>query len=304
MTRVHAPAGLRPGVEGPVTLVFGTFGYRHTVLGWIAHARRAGCGHFRIVCMDRALRRFLGEHGVGPHALDVHDLLRCAPAPDLDAMSPRERLGALTRLRVKCFAHLAAQGCDFIHSDADAFWLADPRPWLARRPDFDLLCSQGTTHPRAHYHRHRFTLCAGFFACRASERSATYFAQVDALAPRHPCDQARMNAVLLRDPAARWRIERPEPAVKGRDAWFAPPCESAFRRVAQTLLRHSVLRAPANAALRLSRFDWILTSRELIHGRFTGGLTVGVVPMRIVMRGRFEGWGAPLVSHASAHKCG
>ena len=50
--------------------------------------------------------------------------------------------GPLVRMRL--FLHLAANGCDFIHSDADAFWLRDPRPWLMRHPDYDLLCSQGT----------------------------------------------------------------------------------------------------------------------------------------------------------------
>ena len=35
--------------------------------------------------------------------------------------------------------------------------------------------------------------------------------------------------------------------------------------------------------------------------RFTGGLTVGVVPMHMVMRGRFEGWCEPLVHHSSVN---
>lgn len=113
-----------------------------------------------------------------------------------------------------------------------------------------------------------------------------------------------MNAVLLSDPAARWRLERPVPAVKRAGAWSAPPRAAAFLRCAQAVLRHAALRAPVNAALRLAQLDWILTSRCIIDGRFTGGLTVGVVPMHIVMRGRFEGWGAPLVHHSSANKCG
>ena len=34
---------------------------------------------------------------------------------------------ALTALRTKLFLHLAANGCDFIHNDADAFWLRATR---------------------------------------------------------------------------------------------------------------------------------------------------------------------------------
>ena len=60
----------------------------------------------------------------------------------------------------------------------------------------------------------------------------------------------------------------------------------------------------ANAAGRLARLDWILTSPDIIHDRFAGGLAVGVVPMHIAMRGRFKGWGEPLVRHSSIDKCG
>ena len=77
---------LRPRAEGPVTLVFGSFGYRDTILAWIDRARRAGCAHFRIVCMDEELRRLLREHGAGGHALSFHELLPDAPRPDLDAI--------------------------------------------------------------------------------------------------------------------------------------------------------------------------------------------------------------------------
>ena len=63
-------AELRPRAEGPVTLVFGSFAYHDTVLAWIDSVRRAACEHFRIVCMDEDLRRFLHRHGAGGHALD------------------------------------------------------------------------------------------------------------------------------------------------------------------------------------------------------------------------------------------
>jgi len=297
--------GLRPTAEGPVTLVFASSAYRRTAMRWIGHARRAGCRHFRIVCLDAGVRGFLAGRGVGREALlRFHDLLPDAPRPDLAGMGPRDRLRALTRLRTQLFAYLAARDCDFIHSDADAVWLADPRPWLLGRPEYDLLCSQGTIHPRAHYHRHRFTLCAGFFLCRANDRSARYFRRVHALADQDPDDQVRMNAVLLRDPAARWRIERPALAVRGAEGWMAPGGGTALLRLARTVQRHALLRVPAAAASRLVRLEWLYTSRSVIRGRFAGGLAVGIVPMHLVMRGRFEGWGAPLVFHDSANKCG
>ena len=60
--------------------------------------------------------------------------------------------------------------------------------------------------------------------------------------------------------------------------------------------------APLDAALRLARTDWILTSPEIIEGRFAGGLRGGVIPMHLVMRGPYRGWGEPLAPHCSANK--
>ena len=113
-----------------------------------------------------------------------------------------------------------------------------------------------------------------------------------------------MNTVLLRDPAARWRLRRRTPAVKVSAVWFAPPPEKSLLRRAQVLLRREVVRALADHALQRVRLVWILTSPEIIHGRFTGGLTVGVVPMHVVTRFRFEGWDEPLVSHDAANQSG
>ncbi len=295
-------ADLRPREEGPVTIVFGMFGWRHTIVRWAEHARRAGCSHYRIVCMDDGIAEFLRERGEAHRAVALHDLVPDAPRVDFDAMDRRARMQALTPLRVKVFVRLAATGCDFIHSDADAFWLRDPRPWLSARPDHDLICSQGTTFPRAHYHRHHFVLCAGFFFCRANERTRAYFEQVSTLAERYLDDQVGMNASLLADPAGRWHLVRPVPAVRWKSEWIRPPLESFFRRCALYVLRRPVLRALTNLTLRLAKRDWIFTSPVTIDGRFAGGLRVGIIPMHIVARGRFRGWGEPLVFHSSENK--
>ena len=295
-------ADFAPSGGGPVAIVFGTFEYRRTVLQWAEYARRAGCGHYRIVCMDGELLRFLGDNGEAGRAVDYYAVVAQAPRPDFAALGPKERLRALTPLRIRLFRRLAESGCDFIHSDADALWLADPRPWLLRQAGYDLLCSQGTTFPRPHYHRHRFTLCAGFFLCRANARTRAYFEAVDAMAAEHPSDQVCMNAVLLGDPARRWRLERPVPAVRARGRWVRPPFEACFARCARAVLERPGLRALVNGALRAARLDWILTSPEIIDGRFAGGLTAGVIPMHLVMRGAFRGWDEPLVLHTSANK--
>ena len=293
-----------PRDEGPVTVVFGTLGYRNTVLRWIEHARRAGCRHYRIVCMDAELLRALRGAGEAARAVAFHELLPEAPRPDFNALPAHLRLKALTPLRVRLFRHLAASGCDFIHSDADALWLRDPRPWLMRQGGYDLLFSQGTTFPRPHYHRHRFVVCAGFFLSRANRRTRAFFERVGARVQTNPSDQHGMNTVLLRDRARRWRLQDPVPAVCRNGQWVRPPLERWFGAGARYALAHPVPRTFVNAACRLAAVDWIVASHDIIHGRFGGGLTAGVIPMRIVARGRFAQWDTPWVLHSSQNKVG
>ena len=294
----------RPRDEGPVTLVFGTAGYRNTIARWIGHARAAGCEHFRIVCLDRALLEALRAAGEAERAVDFHELLPDAPRADFAALPEKDRLKALTPLRVRLFRRLAGAGCDFIHSDADALWLRDPRPWLMRSRGYDLLLSQGTVHPRAHYRRHRFTVCAGFFLCRANARTRNFFERVEALAATDPSDQVRMNAVLLEDPGGGWRLERPVAAVRVNGRWIRPPAGARFDAFARYALARPLARSLSNLAGRLCRLDWMLTSPGIIPGRFDGGLSAGVIPMHVVMRGRFAHLQHPLVMHSSENKVG
>ena len=271
-------AGWLPRDEGPVTVVFGTSGYGNTVRRWIAHACNVGCSHYRIVCLDDGLLRALRGSGEGARAVALTDLLSDASAPDFEAMTPAARMRCLSPLRVRVYRLLAAAGCDFVHSDADAFWLRDPRPWLLREGRCDLLVSQGTTFPAAHYRRHRFTACAGFFLCRANARTRDYFAAVEALLPACPDDQACMNAVLLRDPARRWRLASPAAAVRRAGRWTHPPLARSYGALARAVVAWASLRGPLNLACRACRLDFVLTSPEVIEGRFASGLTVGRDP--------------------------
>ena len=150
--------------EGPVTVVFATFGYRHVVRAWMERAERAGVGHYRIVCLDGPLLRELREGCGERRAVSYRDLVPGAERVDIDALpDAAARMRVLTPLRMALFRRLAEAGHDFVHCDADAFWQRDLRPWLARQGGYDLLFSQGTTHPVAHFKAHHFTLCAGFF---------------------------------------------------------------------------------------------------------------------------------------------
>ena len=191
-------------------------------------------------------------------------------------------MAALMPLRTRLFLHLARAGRDFIHSDADAFWVRDPRPWLVRHAQFDLLMSQGTTYPYRQYRRHRFVLCAGFFLCRANDRTQAYFERVEALLSRNPLDQWGMNWVLLHDPEGRWEVSKPEWRLRLRrkGAWWR--LLSGINALLPPFLRLLAL----VARIRRQGPACIVTSGEIIRGRFGNALSVGVIPMRLVTRSR------------------
>ena len=298
--------------EGPVTVVFATFGYRDVVRAWIERARRADVGHYRIVCMDDRVLGALREGWGERRAVAYHELVPGAAPVDIDAQpDAAARLRVLTPLRMRLFRRLAAAGHDFVHSDADAFWRRDVRPWLARHGGYDLLFSQGTTHPVAHFKAHHFTLCAGFFLARATPATRAFLSVAAAAAERVRDDQAGIGLALL-DRACRWRFERPEVALRTapRSAGADPRRHPWFRArlgAAGGALLGRALAAPGTArathvALRLLGLHAIVTSRAVIQGTCADGLRIGVIPMHVVERVPL-GAGRPAhVSHVSANK--
>ena len=63
----------------PVTIVFATFNFRETILRWIELAVSGACDHWRIVCMDGELLRWMEENGYGEQAVNYYDVLPGAP---------------------------------------------------------------------------------------------------------------------------------------------------------------------------------------------------------------------------------
>ncbi|MCY4056675.1 MAG: putative nucleotide-diphospho-sugar transferase [Gammaproteobacteria bacterium] len=275
----------------PVTVVFATFNYRDQLLEWI-DAARATCDHWRIVCVDDDLPRWLAARGHGANAVDLYSVLPDAARHDFASMDRGDRMRALMPLRTRLFLHLVRNGRDFIHSDADALWVQDPRPWLARHPGFDLLASQGTVFPPAQYLRHRFVLCAGFFLCRANSRTVAYFETVEA----HPGwdDQERMNLVLLNDLDGHWTTDRPHYLVRRRGTWQPTP---AWMRLPLAALRPlGRWRLPGAPLSWWRPLRQIRVSRRIVRGNFAGGLVVGVIPWHLIKR-QMPRTAATLVQH-------
>ena len=326
---VHSAFG--PAGEGPATVVFATLRYRHIVRRWIELAHRAGCRNYRIVCMDRDIARLLRDE-VGAHRAPcfydfLPDLPRFADEPPDAPPDPdratrwrkhRERMQVLMPLRVKFFRLLLEHGCDFIHSDADAFWLADPRPVAdAPKPAVRPARLPGHRPAARPPPRPRFRAVHGVLPLPRQRPHPGLFARADALietSPRVPHaaaaemdDQTALNRALLEDPGRRWRVERTAFAVRYRWKWRSV----SLGRIGNALLAGALARrlpaALLDGALGLVRSPLILTSERVILGRFAGGLRVGVIPMRLVDRIDSKRTGAagparPLVSHLKAHK--
>ena len=304
--RSGPPADFVRSATVPVTLVFGTFDYRRLVNRWIKHARAAGCRDYRVVCMDDRLLTYLRGACGETRAVAYRALLPDAHWVDVDAIKHRRgRLAALTPMRVTLYRTLAEHGIDFIHSDADAYWLRDPRPWLEEHGEYDLLSSQGIALPHEQWNRHGFVLCAGFFLCRANPRTARLWASVEARLADQPDDQVCLNMALLKDPAGRWRIRDPQPAFAVRTPiWrllrrlgFALPVPGWFRLPNGACTGKRIWRGlsatPSRRRVRRFLGQWVLrtivTSESVIDGHFRAGLRVGIIPMSVVRRVPIEG---------------
>ncbi len=296
----------------PVTIVFGTFNYRNVIHEWI-NCALSTCDHWRIVCMDKELVAWLNEIGHGDRAVYFYNLFSDIRISDLAEPSGKLRPVTLFNLRKKLFLALIESGRDFIHSDADAFWLRDPRSWLMQHTEFDLLISQGTHAPREHFNRYHFTLCAGFFFCRANVRTQNYFRQV---VERKKLDQENMNIILANDPKAHWQIHQPTIwfSNTGRigGKWRKIPTLLCVvlawgQRYAPLLLRPikaslSRLNCPGKLCWLRSLLNYIYISPEIIEGKFSNGLTVGVIPMHLVTRIDYSWSTPPLVAHTLVRK--
>lgn len=270
--------------------------------------------------MDQKLGRWLHDAGHGARAVYYYDILPKTRPIDLTAISSKfKRLQVIGPMRIKLFLRLVESGRDFINSDADAVWVRDPRTWLARHHDCDLLFSQGTIHPLKYYFKHHFVLCSGFFLCRANERTQAYFAQSDAPDWTVHDDQYRLNMLLLRDSEQRWEIRKPEVWMIRKNNCsrvYGRGCNAVIRNGSRTsrawhttlaplrLTADPVLKYIQNCILSGLGTYYIVTSRDLMRGQSCDGLSVGVIPMSLVWRSVGEPADDMLVRHPYAERLG
>lgn len=200
-------------VRSGVTLVVVNTAFTSTFRTWLAKPGAPSKNELLILACDADAGEIWTKEGmpVVTHATD-------------------DTWGDLISKRHEILATLCRAGIDAFYSDADAFWLKDPREYCRHCPA-DLVFSQGTVLPEEACRAWGFVLCTGFFHVRASEQAAEFFGSV---AKRvHQCDQSALNLALLEAetawtlPAApcgsllfrglRWNPEKPDVCIRYYD---------------------------------------------------------------------------------------
>lgn len=186
--------------RGPATIVFASAPYLEVLWNWVGYARRADVSNLLVVALDHATHQAVSSRGIA-----------CALLP---GVASRDELWVA---RAVLFSALAAAGIDFIHSDADAVWLASPLA-EAFTPGADIAFSSGTVWPKSVAKRWGFVLCCGFFAARGTRATAAFFADVAERARTCRDDQIAVNEALV---AARVRWNDRAPS-QPRTWWGIP----------------------------------------------------------------------------------
>ncbi len=184
---LEAALAQTPVSAGPVPVTFATNGFWPLLDNWLRHAEAAGVTHRIVIAMDDALAVRLERAGIPAirHGFDG-------------------TLGDLWCQRTLVFEWLAGRGVDFIHSDVDAVWLRDPRPFCRADPGFDLVFSQGINYPPEVWRAWGFVLCCGLFAVKASPATARFFSEVRRATAKVQDDQVAVN-ILLHASGLSWR---------------------------------------------------------------------------------------------------
>jgi len=177
---------------GLLPVTFATEAFAPLLENWLRHARAAGVTDPLVFAMDAGLAAWLEQAGVPSIRHDFNGTL-----------------ADLWYQRTLVFEWLARRGIDFIHSDIDAVWLCDPRPFCRAGPDFDLVFSQGINYPPEVWHAWGFVLCCGLFAVKAGPATARFFARVREMTAQVQDDQIAVNILLL-DSGLSWRTDGAE----------------------------------------------------------------------------------------------
>jgi len=144
-----------------VILTFANSLYADVLMNWLVALSLQSIDNYLVIALDRELHASLTDRGIPS--------LLCELKSDL---------GDLWIQRVRVFATLCDAGVDFVHSDADAVWLRDPKLYFADA-EVDLVASQGTVWPPDVHRQFGFVLCCGLFHLRSTPVSRQLLTELE-----------------------------------------------------------------------------------------------------------------------------
>lgn len=172
--------------NGQVVLAFCDSRYSEVLDNWLHFINKCEIKNYIVIALDDELYEALYKANISA---------RIGP--------PLADLEALWIYRVTLILEILELGYDVVHSDVDAIWLQDPRPFL-HSTDGDLIFSQGTVWPEEVHKIWGFVLCCGFFLLRSNHKSILFCNQwVTAL--KSDCDDQRALNRLLVDQNIVWQ---------------------------------------------------------------------------------------------------
>ena len=226
-----------------VIITFANSFYADVLMNWLVALSLQSIDNYVVIALDRELHATLSDRGIPS--------LLCELKSDL---------GDLWVQRIRVFATLCDAGVDFVHSDADAVWLRDPRQLYFTDADVDLIASQGTVWPPDVHQQFGFVLCCGLFRLRSTPVSRQLLTELESHVLVSRDDQVSLNRLL----AAR--------SIK----WHVEPADGYY------------------LALGTKRF---LCSRSLIRGDAADGLRTAILPHHLFQRVPVNLDDQPYVSH-------
>ena len=173
----------------PLIVVHVNYAYVELLDNWLCAMERIGIDIKKqclVVALDKKTHCHIQEKGLGS--------VLC----DLDIFPTLIQFKVIFTFRAMFNSLLADMGIDFIHSDVDAIWLKNPLPYLARHNNYDLLASQGTTHPRKAFQKWGVTLCCGFFFVKSTKQTRQFLKKVASQTKHSGDDQQGLNHILLK----------------------------------------------------------------------------------------------------------
>jgi hypothetical protein len=172
----------------PVTILFADAAYSGILDNWLRHAYPYVSEALIVFSLDASTHARMSARGITSFRLPFSGAL-----------------DELWLLRLSVFEALILLRANFIHSDVDAVWLADPRQFCCDLK-VDLAISSGTIWPSEALDQWGFVLCCGFFCVRATPEMARFFAEIRRVALDDRDDQAALNKILV-EAGTTWKFD-------------------------------------------------------------------------------------------------